>query len=377
MAKRITKTKFVPCSCAQGEKFAQWLKDMAADGYILNSYNANAMFAKFDIKEAENTDYIVAPKPYKAVYDEYRDILLEYRYEKCETYGNYEIFKAATPSEANIRHNKRFGEIIELNTIRESKRSVIGHAILLAFCLLLLSCFSFTVRFGIPLTAVIICEVFSSFFSLIKSARKITSLKSSDNSADVPDWQSGRKKHIAKEFAKLTVLVILLIFLEVGEETFEKEYRLNIDPPFATAADCESEAYTVYRGNSYTTQISPIAPVNYFWDESGKRVADDGSTQLFRLDISYYEACSVAAAKKICSEHKILNIVKSVFKVWQQSRYSFDNTDFDYYEAFFYKHNKTSVLIRNGNRVMNLEYTSYDNSPIPQEWLKTISEHMK
>lgn len=346
---------------------------MAADGYILNSHSTNALFAKFNVKEAENRDYIVAPKPHKAVYDEYRDILLEYGYEKCETSGYYEIFSSASPSGANIRRNKRFSEILESEAIRVNKRSAIVHAVFIALCLLLLSCFSLTVRLGIPLTAVIIYAVIDCFFTLIKSAIKIKSIKSNDNPEDAPDWKSGRKKHIAKEFIKLAVLIILFVLLEVSEKTFEKKY-INIDPPFATAADCESEANIVYTTPSCTTQASLIAPVNYFWDESVKRVTDDGSTQLFDLDISYYEACSVAAAKKICSEHQALNTFK---KIWPENSCSVDGTDFDCYEAFYYRHNKTSVLIRNGNRVMSLEYRSYDNEPMPQEWLETISEHMK
>ena len=389
MDKPRTIRRIAPCPGYDVERIESWLQDMAAKGWQLQKEGCIFGLFAFEKSRPHLTRYRLEPRKAGSGFgdvpdQEIQDLCREYGWEYTDTYGEFDIYRSQD-SAAREMNTDLTVQAAALQAARKNSRTALGLDITLSLIL-------FTGFWTIPFR--MLCEmglgyhlalcfalVWSVFFSIhrwIHLGRLRRQLQENIPLDHNKPWKDRALIHLLGKACNFLVIVILfgILFSSCAGSMNADGIPLEEYPgdlPFITLEDIyPGSSFTQERFlsgyNTYSDDPTFFAPTNITWEQYGTITTEDHKFLTGPLIVHYYEVRSQVLAE---------GLLDDLYRSAEDGRhfYILDAPDLEVDEIFCYRNIYPTVLIRQGNIVVeaSLGIQTEENSHILQ-WATRMAQ---
>lgn len=379
-AKKIR--RFIPCSLFDISKLENWLEDMAADGFILQSLS-NQGIATFKEAEPRTLRYRVWLKNKFKDEGDAKRLRESYGFVRIEENTNLDIYitdsntgnSIDNDEEAQLLHQKAIKHQIKLSVFQ-----ILFSVAAMALYFFIKPFFLTTVVFGTAFSLVPVLLLVFAFVEHIARIISISKIKHRESGLNEKcDWRIGSTVNTIIKICE-TLLTVILLPLLIG-----LNYNILIashisscseELPFATVENLFPDAEYVisdrYERNTYTHWNIAASPVNYEWNEDATVTLPDGSVYDCYFKVNYHETANSFIAKGVARDY----LFYDRSKLWDFEIYDLTELDADY--AVFYSKITNTVILQKDNKVIKVVYlfsNEADKEIHDKEIIKIIYEH--
>ena len=383
--------RIVPCPGYDVEKIESWLRDMAAEGWLLEKDSDIFGWLAFTKEAPRSVEYRLEPKePSKGFGDvpdlDFRELCEEYGWEYVDSYGNFFIYRSTRSDfrEMNTDLN------VQAAAIKAGRRSSTLSVFLSVFLLsrffwsfLEMPCY-WLIHMGLGyLLAGLLVLLWSSADSFLqwRHLRKLqTQLKENIPLDHRKPWRQGAVFH---SFGKFAYILVILLFFGTLFGACSRAMELEVDsprtvdfpgdPPFVTAADILPEGEFTCRSsfldyNTYAASGTFFSPVILEWNEDCEIRLPDGTVYAGILRVRYYETRYSRLAeglfRDLCREAK---------KERHYVELAPPDVTFD--DIICYNNIYPTILIRQGNIVVEATVgLEFKDQYLLEQWAQRMAE---
>ncbi|WP_335871240.1 DUF2812 domain-containing protein [Bacillus sp. 2205SS5-2] len=288
-----TVLKFRPNNYLEIGEHESWLADMAAKGLYLEKMGI--IFAKFVKGEPENMRYRIDVSTKKSVDSDQIHKYAESGWDYVTSYGLFHVFSSPAELDAPELYSN---PVEQAYTLKELDKNLALKAVISTFGMLLITAllssiwfldgtpYFFMVEGGAITHLIIIISFGYSSYTLLQAASSIRSLRKMMIEGKPIDHHAPWKKNHRLQAIIGFILTVLLglgasiPLIQMAKVESKTLTETSFDLPIIRLADVEKNpallreeasfmSGNVDRGNQYTYEWSPLAPVQYDTNENG------------------------------------------------------------------------------------------------------------
>lgn len=300
--------KLSPCSAYNTQMLEAWLDSMASEGLLLEHEGFRNTYAKFDKTDKTKAFHRIWAQDSLNDYHDAKELRESYGWEYVCSSSGFDIYRAFEESALRIDEDKKNNLYNKKSASKRTVFKIIALIFSLALTAIILYIFPFiivssTKGFAFGFEIIILLG-----YDIIEKIRSIMMLRRIGKGKIIrSDREYDFKKPRILHMIPLAVLIIMFLAVIVLENTdIPIKASLPSDRsqiPFATVIDFTDDKSSYVEGksimNNYEKWQTPVAKVNYEWNETAEIKADDGSVIKYNIGVDYHETKHPLIAKSV------------------------------------------------------------------------------